>query len=62
VVLSVGDSAASAVVVATASWDDFQTVTAGRITVPASGNQTVRVKAVSKPGAGVVNLRSIVLR
>lgn len=62
VVLVIGEAEVTALVRPTASWNDFQTAHVGQITVSQPGNYTVIVKAKSKPGQGVVNLRSVVLR
>ncbi|MHB9008617.1 MAG: DUF5077 domain-containing protein, partial [Limisphaerales bacterium] len=58
----IGESELRVTVEPTGGWNDFQTVTVGQITVDKAGDHTVVVKALSKPGSGVANLRSIVLR
>jgi alpha-L-fucosidase len=62
VALVIGDAEAGAIVQPTASWNDFQTANVGQITVSQPGQYTAVVKAKSKPGQGVVNLRTLVLR
>ena len=61
-VLTLGDAELTATVEPTDGWDDFQTVTIGQVTVSKPGTYTAAVKARSKPGLAVVNLRSLVLR
>jgi alpha-L-fucosidase len=61
-VLVIGDKQATATVAATGGWDDFATDTVGEIQIDRPGPVNVIVKATSKPGMGVVNLRAITLR
>ncbi|MBM3882283.1 MAG: alpha-L-fucosidase [Verrucomicrobia bacterium] len=61
-VMSFGDEHLSGTVPATRGWDDFASDVAGQINLRNRGPLTVTVKATSKPGQGVVNLRSLVLR
>lgn len=61
-VLTLGNAELTATVEPTGGWDDFQTVTVGQITVGQPGTYTATLKAQSKPGLAVVNLRSLALR
>ncbi len=60
--LSIGSSEGSALVEPTASWNDFRTVAAGVMTLENAGRFEAVLRAKSKPGMGVINLRSLVLR
>jgi len=61
-VLTIGDEQVTATVEATGDWADFVTETVGQIQIKQKGSLDVVLKATRKPGLGVVNLRSIVLR
>ena len=61
-VLVLGNQELRATVEPTDGWGDYRTVVVGQIAVPAPGDYTVVVKALSKPGVGVVNLRQIRFR
>jgi len=58
VVLQAGKSSLTAKIAATGSWGDFKKVKLGQIEV-GKGDSKVVLKANSKPGDGVVNLRCI---
>jgi len=47
---------------ATKSWMDFTTAKAGAIKIEKTGAVSIRLRAVEKPGEGVMDLRAIVLR
>ncbi len=47
---------------ATGGWGDFRSETAGRCRIGSAGPVTVTVKAKTKPGLGVVNLRRVTLK
>lgn len=59
--VSVGDSAVKGVVKATTGWGDVTTVDLDPLTIPAAGTYTLTVKAVTKPGFAVMNLRGVTL-
>src|SRR5207249_2627717 len=42
----------------TGNWETFTSETLGQVELPA-GKQTVRVRALTKPGVGVMNLRQV---
>jgi hypothetical protein len=48
----------SGTVKSTGSWQTFETEKLGRAELPA-GKQTITVRAVSKPGLAVMNLREV---
>ncbi|MBN2505352.1 MAG: alpha-L-fucosidase [Verrucomicrobia bacterium] len=58
-VLTVGNRDGSVTIVATGGWGDFQTRPAGTLTLDQTGPTTVTLKAKTKPGMAVVNLRRI---
>jgi hypothetical protein len=47
---------------ATKSWVDYTTAKPGSIKIEKTGAVAIRLRAVEKPGEGVMNLRAIVLR
>lgn len=57
-VMQIGDREFTGTVTATAGWGDFQTRRGGQIRLE-EGPMMVTVKARTKPGPGVINLRSI---
>jgi alpha-L-fucosidase len=61
-VMKVGDQEIVGKVEATGSWSDFRTETGGQCMVEKAGPLTITVKARTKPGVGVVNLRHITLK
>jgi alpha-L-fucosidase len=58
--VSVSSSSVKGKVAATKSWTDFRTVNLGTIRIP-EGHRQVTVRALTKPGNAVMNLRSISL-
>ncbi len=60
--VSLGNASITAKVDGTKAWEDFTTKTIGQLTIDAPGKTTLSVRAVSKPGLAVMNLRSVVLR
>jgi alpha-L-fucosidase len=61
-VLTLGDLKIEATVTATAGWGDFRTEQGGEVDLEKTGPTLTTLKATSKPGLGVVNLRSITFR
>jgi hypothetical protein len=61
-VMTIGDQAYPGTVKATGGWGDFRTEQGGQITIDKTGPTAITVKARSKPGLAVVNLRSITLK
>jgi alpha-L-fucosidase len=57
--LVIGDQQLTCTVEPTESWETFETGVAGQIELRETGPTTVVLKALSKPGVGVVNLRQI---
>ena len=61
-VMTIDDRDYRGTVIATGGWGDFQTRKGGQITLDTAGPKTITVKAKSKPGMAVINLRSITLK
>jgi alpha-L-fucosidase len=61
-VVACGDQQLKGTVGETGSWTQFETVKLGTLKIEKAGKSELSVKAASKPGLGVMNLRSIVLR
>ncbi len=61
-ILTVGDKDYSATSESTGGWDRFETVVPGQIELERAGPIDIVLKAATKPGEAVINLRSIVLR
>ncbi|HOW68032.1 MAG TPA: alpha-L-fucosidase [Candidatus Paceibacterota bacterium] len=60
--LVVGTEEFITTVPSTGGWNEFRTEQPGTIQITISGATTIAVKAKSKPGSGVVNLRQVILR
>ena len=60
--IAVGDAKVSDKTVSTGSWQKFSTATVGTVKIGKAGKTTVSVRALSKPGDGVMNLRSVTLK
>ena len=60
--LSVGDSMTTHTVKETGGFQAFERLTAGVLTIPGAGRHTLTVKARTKPGVAVMDLRQVVLR
>jgi alpha-L-fucosidase len=60
--VSVGSESVKDAVESTGSWQSYKTKKIGQISVPAEGTVELAVKALSKKGEGVMNLRSVALR
>ncbi len=61
-VVAVADQQLKGKVGDTGSWTAFKTENLGTLSIDKAGKYTLSVKAVSKPGMAVMNLRSIVLK
>ena len=61
-VVAVADQQLKGKVGDTGSWTAFKTENLGTLSIDKAGKYTLSVKAVSKPGEAVMNLRSIVLK
>ena len=61
-VVAVADRQLKGKVEETGSWTAFKTETLGTLSIEKAGKHTLSIKAVSKPGTAVMNLRSIVLK
>ncbi|HEY3412666.1 MAG TPA: alpha-L-fucosidase [Armatimonadota bacterium] len=59
--VTVGNSSVKGEVTPTGSWSAFIPVELGEIRIPSAGSFTLTVKAVSKPGNAVMNLRAVTL-
>lgn len=59
--LSVGESKTTHTVKDTGGWQAFEKVAAGKLTVEKAGRHTLTVKAKTKPGVAVMDLRQVVL-
>jgi alpha-L-fucosidase len=60
--LVVGEEEFITTVPSTGGWNEFRTESPGTVRITTSGATTVAVKAKSKPGSAVVNLRQVTLR
>ena len=60
--ITAGDESVSGKIDETSSWGDYRTVHVGTLKVDNEGMVTFAVKPSSKPGQGVMNLRSVVLK
>jgi arylsulfatase A len=59
--LSVGESKTAHTVKDTGGWQAFEKLAAGKLTVEKAGRHTLTVKAKTKPGAAVMDLRQVLL-
>ncbi len=59
--LSVGESKTTHTVKDTGGWQAFERIAAGKLTIEKAGRHTLTVKAKTKPGAAVMDLRQVVL-
>ncbi len=59
-IVDVGDQHVRGTVPSTGTWRDFATVSPGRVTVRGAEPINVCVRAITKPGLGVMNLRTII--
>ena len=57
-----GDQKLDGKINSTGSWRHFRTVKVGQIRIDHAGEVTVQVKPLSKPGLGVMNLRTLILK
>lgn len=57
-----GDQKLQGKIASTGSWRRFRAVKVGTIRLDRPGDVTVQVKALSKPGLGVMNLRTVILK
>ncbi len=60
-VVAVADQSLKGKVEETGSWTEFRTQSLGAVRIEKAGKCTLSVKALTKPGMGVMNLRSVVL-
>lgn len=59
--LSVGESKTTHTVKDTGGWQAFEKIAAGKLTIEKAGRHTLTVRAKTKPGAAVMDLRQVVL-
>ncbi len=59
---SAGNAKLSGKTTATAGWEDYKEVNIGRIRLDQSGKIAIGITPTSKPGLGVMNLRSVILK
>lgn len=61
-VVAVGDSQVAGKTESTGSWTEFKTVALGSLKIPEAGRAVLAVRPKTKPGLGVMNLKSVRLK